>query len=298
MPQPDRTYATPNAARRAVTDRLKQLSKASDWSLGELQRQYAYDQFIERLYRVDGGWVIKGATALLARRVSVRHTIDIDLYRAGPIADAERHARTASALDIGDWMSFDLGASTTIVANGAEGRRITVTSLIGAKPWANFRIDLVAAGILMVGLPEDVEPLLGLGLAGRPTANWRAYPLVDHVADKVCAIFERHNGMPSTRYKDLIDLLAISRNAVLDAELQLEALREEAQRRGLTLPAAFEVPAPELWEPGYRAEARRTSGLDITNLQTAVATIRPFLNPLLNTSATGVWDPLAATWHE
>jgi hypothetical protein len=37
--------------------------------LGELQRQYAYDQLVERLYRLDVGWIIKGATALLARRI-------------------------------------------------------------------------------------------------------------------------------------------------------------------------------------------------------------------------------------
>lgn len=53
--------------------------------LMDLQRQYAYDQLIERLYRIDDKWVVKGATALLARRISVRHTIDIDLYRTGVI---------------------------------------------------------------------------------------------------------------------------------------------------------------------------------------------------------------------
>ncbi len=60
-------YASPEAARRAVTDRLKIQAAHSPWALADLQRQYAYDQLIERLYRVDGGWVIKGATALLAR---------------------------------------------------------------------------------------------------------------------------------------------------------------------------------------------------------------------------------------
>ena len=44
--------------------------------------------------------MIKGATALLARKVSVRHTIDIDVYHAGTIADVERQVREAAALDI------------------------------------------------------------------------------------------------------------------------------------------------------------------------------------------------------
>jgi hypothetical protein len=66
--------------------------------------------------------------------------------------------------------------------------------------------------------------------------------LVDHVADKVCAIFERHNGNPSTRFKDLIDLVAISRRATMNADLQKRALVTEAARRNLELPAAFEFP--------------------------------------------------------
>jgi len=62
-------YKTPLAARDAVTDKLRAQAKESPWRLGELQRQYAYDQLVERLYRLDVGWIIKGATALLARRI-------------------------------------------------------------------------------------------------------------------------------------------------------------------------------------------------------------------------------------
>jgi hypothetical protein len=52
--------------------------------------------------------VIKGATALLARRISVRHTIDIDVYRAEAIDHVERQVREAAALDIDDWMRFEV----------------------------------------------------------------------------------------------------------------------------------------------------------------------------------------------
>ena len=74
--------------------------------------------------------------------------------------------------------------------------------------------------------------------------GYRAYPLVDHVADRVCAIFERHGsaGAPSTRYSDLADLVAIVLAASAEAEMQLVALRSEAQRRGLQLPGRFAVP--------------------------------------------------------
>jgi hypothetical protein len=94
----ERRYKTPEAARRADTDILRTEAAASPWRLSDLQRQYAYDQLVERLYRLDDAWVIKGATALLlARRISVRHTID-------------------------DWMRFEVGPAVKITAHGAHAR--------------------------------------------------------------------------------------------------------------------------------------------------------------------------------
>lgn len=289
-------YASPEAARRAVTDRLKIQAAHSPWALADVQRQYAYDQLIERLYRVDGGWVIKGATALLARRVSVRHTIDLDVYRAGAIAETERLLREAAALDIGDWMTFEIGAAVQIHASGAQAARAKVETFIGVRLWSAFQVDLVAEGIELTGHPDPVHPLTDIEILAFPRKTWQAYPLVDHVADKVCAILERHQGLPSTRYKDLVDLVAIVHHATVAASLQREALVKEGRRRGLSLPRAFEVPDRQMWERGYRAEARRTTGLDEANLDAALTTVRPFLNPLLDGTATGSWDPLTQTW--
>ena len=289
-------YASPEAARRAVTDRLKIQAAHSPWALADLQRQYAYDQLIERLYRVDGGWVIKGATALLARRVSVRHTIDLDVYRAGAIAETERLLREAAALDIGDWMTFEIGAAVQIHASGAQAARAKVETFIGVRLWSAFQVDLVAEGIELTGHPDPVHPLTDIEILTSPRKTWQAYPLVDHIADKVCAILERHQGLPSTRYKDLVDLVAIVHHATVAASLQREALVKEGRRRGLSLPRSFEVPDRQMWERGYRAEARRTTGLDEANLDAALTTVRPFLNPLLDGTATGSWDPLTQTW--
>ncbi len=58
-------YKTPEAVRKAVTDRLRTAAESSPWKLTDLHRQFAYDQLVERLYQLDPNWVIKGATALL-----------------------------------------------------------------------------------------------------------------------------------------------------------------------------------------------------------------------------------------
>jgi hypothetical protein len=292
----ERRYRTPEAARRAVTDKLKAEAATSPWQLGDLQRQYAYDQLVERLYRLDDAWVIKGATALLARKVSVRHTVDIDVYRAGAINEVERQLREATTLDIGDWMRFEAGPAVKITASRAQAARVKVRSFIGTKLWAAFQIDIVADGVLMTGSPEPVPPLTEANIIDRERTTWKAYPLVDHVADKVCAILERHNGHPSTRFKDLIDLVAISRRATVEADLQQRALVKEAARRNLELPAAFDVPDRRLWERGYRAEARRTVGLVAVDLEAALVAVRPFLDPVLDGTATGSWYPNTQAW--
>jgi hypothetical protein len=49
------------------------------WTLQQLRRQVAYDRLLERLYLVDEGWIIKGATALLARDLGVRGSLDVEV---------------------------------------------------------------------------------------------------------------------------------------------------------------------------------------------------------------------------
>jgi hypothetical protein len=289
-------YTRPDAARRAVTDKLRAEAANGPWPLADLQRQYAYDQLVERLYRTDDGWVIKGATALLARRVSVRHTIDIDVYRAGAIGDVERQLREAASLDIGDWMRFEVGPSVTIQAAGAQASRVKVQSLIGTKVWAAFQVDIVADGVRMSAEPDLVPSLTSVSTIEQERSLWRAYPLVDHVADKVCAILERHDGRPSTRFKDLIDLVAIVERADVAAEPQMRALHMESRRRVLELPPTFDAPDRDLWTPGYRAEARRATGLSALELDDALTVVKPFLDPLLAGSATGAWQPGQRAW--
>jgi hypothetical protein len=77
-------YPSPQAFRQALTDKLREAAKSSPWTLSQLQRQMTYDRLLERLYLVDDGWVVKGATALLARGIGVRGTIDVDIYARVP----------------------------------------------------------------------------------------------------------------------------------------------------------------------------------------------------------------------
>lgn len=150
----------------------------------------------------------------------------------------------------------------------------------------------------MTGQPEDVPPLARVAMPDVEQHGYRAYPLVDHIADKIAATFDRYGEMraPSTRYKDLVDLVAIIRGASTDAVEQSAALASEAEWRGLTLPDHFAVPVVALWEPGYRAEAERSLLPVARTLEEALAVVRPFIDPLLSGIAVGRWDPAEGRW--
>ena len=150
----------------------------------------------------------------------------------------------------------------------------------------------------MTGQPDDV-PAIARGVVPEvEQQGYRAYPLVDHIADKVAATYERYGEMqtPSTRFRDLVDLVAIVSGGQVDADGQTEALRSEFDRRNVVLPESFDVPDRALWERGYATEARRSLLGNARTLDGALAVVRPFLDPLLRGEARGSWDPQHQRW--
>jgi Nucleotidyl transferase AbiEii toxin, Type IV TA system len=292
-------YASPAAFRRALTDRLHALAKTSRWEMQQLQRQFAYDRLLERLYRVDDGWIVKGAAALIARELGVRASVDIDVYRAKAIREAEADLRQAAVVDVGDWFRFEIEASQP-VADGSSGARVPVVALIGATEWARFHVDIVGTEIVMTGAPDDVPPLAQVKMPGLEQRGYRAYPLIDHVADKIAAILQRYGPRrehPSTRFHDLVDLVSLVPVITVAAEAQANALKSEAKRRDLNLPKRFDVPDRTLWARGYEAEAQKSLLTEGTRLDDALTIVAPFIDPLLDGTATGNWDPKSRSWR-
>jgi hypothetical protein len=287
------------AFRRALTDRLRAVAAPhGPWPLPHLQRQFAYDRLLARLYLLDDGWILKGATALLARHIAVRHTVDIDVYRTTNHRQAENDLRAAMNLDASDWFSFESGRGIPI-ADAAAGIRVPVVTRLGASEWARFHVDVVAEGVRMTGVPENVPPLTSVEISGLQQNGYRAYPIEDHVADKTCAILERHgvDRYPSTRYKDLVDLVSLTANSQATAIGQRTALVSEADRRGMALPNHFEVPDLALWKPGYAAEAGRAILSTVRTLQAALELVRPYLDPVLDNTAIGTWRAELGRWQ-
>jgi len=60
-------YGDPTAMRNAIADRLRPLARERGVELSSLQRQFAYDRLLSRVFRSEPDrWVLKGATAMLA----------------------------------------------------------------------------------------------------------------------------------------------------------------------------------------------------------------------------------------
>ena len=290
-------YATPAAFRRALVDRLKDVAKQSKWTVQQLQRQVAYDRLLERLYIVDDGWIVKGATALLARDLGVRGSLDVDVYRAVAQDVAEADLRRAAELDLDDWFVFNVGVPTPI---GSNGLRLPVVAIVGQTTWAEFHVDLSGTDLRLTGHPDDVPPIARGTIPSVEQRGYRAYPLADHVADKVAATYERHGEFenPSTRYRDLVDLVSIATGASIHAQSLSTAIRSEFERRSLVLPETFNVPDRELWERGYAAEVARSFLEVALTLDEALDIVRAFLDPVLRGISVGIWSPVKREWTD
>lgn len=295
-------YDNPQALRQALADRLRPLAEETGVELSALLRQFAYDRLLCRVFSIEPEqWVLKGATAMLARlEGQARHTLDVDLYRRnGSLVDAEQALGTAAAVDLGDYFRFTLGASRRIT-QGGDSARIGVVAILGATDFARFHIDLLA-GLTMTGEPESAPPLARVELPGLIRAPYRVYPIADHIADKVCGLLERHprsggGTEPSTRYRDLADLVTFAHTASVAADDLRQALDSEGKRRALSLPKRLEVPSSPDWVPGYARVARDTPRMRERDLKSAKSSAARFIDPVLDRTAKGHWDPHSMQW--
>jgi hypothetical protein len=216
-----------------VTDRLRTLAAHRPGStLGDLQRRFTYDRLLARVFTAEPDhWVLKGAGAILARLpTAARHSKDIDLYRTdGDLTQAHRALAAAAAVDLGDHFRFTLGPAQPLT-QGASALRVPITAYLGPTEFASFHADLVT-NLTMTATPDDVPALVEIDL-GLLQPRYRAYPVVDHIADKVCAMLKTHlraGGDPiaSTRYRDLVDLATFARTSEIDGAALSKALRSE-----------------------------------------------------------------------
>ncbi|MGV9836591.1 nucleotidyl transferase AbiEii/AbiGii toxin family protein [Nocardia niigatensis] len=271
---------------------------------GELHREFVFQRLLARTFDTRGPWILAGGTGLLVRLPGARHSLDIDLqHGATPDVDtAIDELRAVCEPEFaGDPLRFSLS-----VKDGMRGMNGGVTLLatpsIGGIPMTEVPIDL-AVGRQLVGAVDHVAPAPVVrmnGVADPPP--FTLYPLVDQVADKVAALYQgygRNRDIPSSRWRDLADLVLVTRRLPLEAEPLRRALALREQQRGFTLPAAVRAPSAQ-WREHYPILARTTVLPEtLHDLDQALAALGRCIDPLLDGRVPhGRWDPMAQVWQQ
>ena len=288
-------YATARAFDRALSDRITNASASSQHGVAELRRQFAYGRLLARVFSFQPErWVLKGATGLLARIPNqARHSIDIDLYFDGEIAAALDALREAVEVDLGDFFTFDIerGASFTGVTAGSQLR---ATAYLGDKVFETFRVDVVVSHT-MTAEPESTSPIEPVEITGLRSPPYRTYPIPDQIADKHAAMIDTYAGQPSTRYRDLVDLVLIATTQTVDAGALSTALASELRQRGTTPTAELSLPSED-WHNGYRKLAVSVPGFSYVDAAEAIEIVNDLVGPAIAGMTTGTWDPERLQW--
>lgn len=251
--------------------------------------QARFDRFLSRVF-ADGDeseWMLKGGGAMLARVPLTRSTKDLDLAASAADLDEALHAlEERASVDLGDHIRFELARTTDTGQGdnqpGTQTRRAQFTAYDAdtGKKIGDIPVDIVV-GPPPVGVPEVVDPANRLRLPRPiPIHPYRLYPLADQVAEKVCATLSRYGGVPSSRTKDLIDLVVIARTQRLNARELQRAIDAKRLMSQIGEVAAFTV--PEGWARTYQALARATPSTGgITDVEEAERLVAALINPAL-----------------
>ncbi len=304
----DRGLSPENNLRKSLDQRLKNKAKELKLPVENVRKRFVFQVFLSRLFSSSfrDSWVLLGGVALVARHQGGRTTKDIDLAYQERLDDVqgiyEKLKTAVNENSLGDDFNFQLGdprIHESFDGYMATTCKISVVASIGAKKFDDFWLDIVQAR--HTGEPDLVrhDPILDYP-AETSHPPFPVVPIEDHLADKICAVYERHrNNTPSTRYRDLADIAQIVSKSEINAEYLCQSLDRESRRRRLELPKNVEIP-DESWRKAYGRAASSWAGYpsEFSNLETALRIAGTCLNPILSRSRpTGTWDPTQSVWQ-
>ncbi|WP_283202137.1 nucleotidyl transferase AbiEii/AbiGii toxin family protein [Brevibacterium sp. XM4083] len=133
-----------------------------------------------------------------------------------------------------------------------------------------------------------------------PRVQFRLYPLVDQIADKVAAMTEVHSGgRRSTRSRDLVDIVTYASTQAFESRPLAQAIAAEMRLRRLPDDdIAGRIPAED-WRARYAVEAARiTHCRRHPTISDAVDLVRTFIDDALaETTAAKRWNPDLLEWE-
>jgi len=282
----------------ALEQRLKTEAERTGFGLARLRKRVAFELFLRRLAQVaPDRWVLKGALALDFRLGGAsRPTRDIDLGRYDDEEAAIEDIAAAQRLRLDDFFTFMASRTDAFdEVDEFQAIRFRVRAELAERVFEQFVVDIgFAKGAALK--PDRVRTSDFLSFAGIEPLELPAIPLAQHLAEKVHAYTRSYGtaSRPSTRPKDLIDILLIADSQTLEAAALREALRHTFDARPhQELPRSLPAPPPE-WASPYNRLAEEV-GLE-PDLAAAFNRAAAFLDPVLSGEAQGNWDAAVSTW--
>jgi len=206
-------YLSGQAFRQALEVRLRSQSLQTHVPLSRLRKLISFERFLARLALYQPGqWLLKGGLALEWRIGSVaRSTKDVDVLSLQPLEDARQAIVNAVSHDLDDYFRFVVQhSSDSAGARVGLGLRLQMQAWLDGRLFESFHLD-VGWGDPVVDPPQVLSAPPLLQFAGIAPASVLVYPITQHVAEKVHAYLQVHQGGEGSRVKDLVDMLLIAR---------------------------------------------------------------------------------------
>ena len=208
--------------------------------------------------------------------------------------------RRLAAKDADDFVTFEFKGVTPIRGEDEyrDGTTVVFDAFIGAKRIQRVSVDLVSDSIA-IGDPEFMAPADRLDIREIPVCDYPVYPAARAVADKFCGIVERHGDRPSSRVKDLLDIVVYALTEDFDADTLRCALSREAAARHLPLEAEFTLPAE--WGESHASQYSKLAAQAklpeyALTLPGALKLSKALLDPVLSDVDAGRWGHSALAW--
>mgnify|MGYP001005524130 FL=1 len=283
---------------------LKKAVRSRGGNPGDGYRQALRDRFLCRIFSdPEARFILKGGSGLLARIPDGRATRDIDF--ATVMRESSESALMAivelAGKDMGDFLTFKLDKWTESLDENGYSRllKLRFQTFMGHEEKDPILIDL-SLDCSITQPAERIAPANRVRVDGLESCDYLVYPLPDQLAAKLCAIMERHpGGWPSSRMKDLVDVVYYATNEAFSLEELARSIAHECSRRDMDLPEKFE--APDAWAGKFAAFARKNGvSEEYASFGAATSLASVLFDPALG--ATQGWrafgDPQSLRWQD
>ena len=294
------TYKTSDDLDKAI----KAAAKASPMDTGRAYAGFFFHRFLCRVFSDPGShFLLKGGLSVLARTTDARATRDIDLLSTGNnLEEAVDDLKHLAALNLEDFVTFSFAGMSLIKAEDEyrSGMNVRFHVRLGNKSLQDISIDLVIDTIPQEDF-DTVTPADRIAVRDLPICSYRVCTAESSLADKFCGIMERRCGRPSSRQKDLADVVVYARSSTIDGTKLSRRIKLECLARRMPLPDHFEIPAEWSGMGGTRFK-KLCMGVplasDIEDIASAAALAAALFDPVLDGSADGkVWNSSLESWR-